>query len=181
MILRRYHLVTNWKCFYFLFSLHNVVPCFVTSAHTRWTRKMLFGEPKGPPKCLKKTTGIAAFVHIGITRKPSSAPCATSEKVNSFNFIPIYRVRYIWVDALTHLSRTPVQGTMWLLLYINTYLHIIESICCNKGIYNEMQLIGNNLRLSGYWFLCQGCCWIKLLVLSVFVNFYIENTVNLSH
>lgn len=45
---------------------------------------MLLGEPRGRPKCLKKIIGTAAFVRIEIMRRPSSVPCAMSEKVNGF-------------------------------------------------------------------------------------------------
>lgn len=47
----------------------------------KWTRKMPFGEPKGRLKCLKKITGIAAFVHTETMRKPSNVPCVMLEKV----------------------------------------------------------------------------------------------------
>lgn len=44
---------------------------------------MPLGEPKGRPKCSRKTIGIVAFVHTGITQRPLNVPCAMSEKVNT--------------------------------------------------------------------------------------------------
>lgn len=70
---------------------------------------MPFGEARGRLKCSKRIIGIVAFVHTGITLKPSNALCVTLEKVtipvlNSFftkkSFFNFLSVVCTWMGSL---------------------------------------------------------------------------------